>query len=115
MERLQNPWKDHPRSINPPQRANYPAEFKKLFEGPDAPRGGYMWIPPREPALLDYKDAIFILIGRSPNLGLSLCSHHPFIQEPELLSAVVQSGKSGIGVLGRVPASGWVSSSRRVA
>ena len=71
MERLQNPWKDHPRSINPPQRASYPADFKKLFEGPDAPRGGYMWIPPREPALLDYKDAIFILIGRSPNLGLS--------------------------------------------
>ena len=70
----QNPRKDHPRSINPPQRANYPAEFKKLFEGPDAPRGGYMWIPPREPALLDYKDAIFILIGRSPNLGLPLRS-----------------------------------------
>ena len=79
-DHLQNPWKDHPRSINPPQRASYPAEFKKLFEGPDAPRGGYMWIPPREPALLDYKDALFILIGRSPNLGLSLslCSPPPF-------------------------------------
>ena len=60
----------------------YPAEFKKLFEGPDAPRGGYMWIPPREPALLDYKDALFILIGRSPNLGLFLCSCHPSIHEP---------------------------------
>ena len=70
---MQNPWKDHPRSINPPQRPAYTAEVKKLFEGPDAPRGGYMWIPPRDPSLLDYKNAIFVLIGRSPNLGVPTC------------------------------------------
>lgn len=69
---MQNPWKYHPRSINLPQKPAYPAEFKALFEGPDAPRGGNMWIPPREPALLDYKDAVFVLIGRSPNLGMVL-------------------------------------------
>ena len=79
---MQNPWKDHPRSINPPQRAGYPAEFKKLFEGPDAPRGGFMWIPPREPVLLDYKDALFILIGRSPNLGLPLCPPPSLLRAP---------------------------------
>jgi hypothetical protein len=73
--RMQNSWKDHPRSINPPQRPAYPAEFKKLFEGPDAPRGGYMWISPRDPSLLDYKNAIFVLIGRSPNLGVSTCPY----------------------------------------
>ena len=66
---MQNPWKDHPRSINPPQRPAYPAKFKQYFEGPDAPSGGYMWAPPRDPAMLDYKNAIIALIGRSPNLG----------------------------------------------
>ena len=66
---LQNPWKDHPRSIHPAQKPNYPAKFRQLFEGPDAPSGGYMWAPPKDPAMLDYKNAIITLIGRSPNLG----------------------------------------------
>ncbi|CAL5223803.1 g6374 [Coccomyxa viridis] len=65
---VRNPWKDHPRNINPPQRPSYPAKFKQLFEGPDAPSGGYMWAPPKDPAMLDYKNAIIDLIGRSPNL-----------------------------------------------
>ena len=71
--RLQNPWKDHPRSLNPPQRPAYPAKFKQVFEGPDAPGGGYMWAAPKEPAVLDYKNAIIALIGRSPNLGQLSC------------------------------------------
>ena len=66
---MQNPWKDHPRSINPPQRPVYPAKFKHIFEGPDAPSGGYMWASPKDPALLDYKNATIALIGRSPDLG----------------------------------------------
>ena len=32
-----------------------------------------MWIPPRNPSLLDFKNAIFVLIGRSPNLGVPTC------------------------------------------
>ncbi len=28
-----------------------------------------MWAPPKDPAMLDYKNAIIALIGRSPNLG----------------------------------------------
>ena len=32
-----------------------------------------MWIPPRDPSLLDFKNAIFVLIGRSPNLGVPTC------------------------------------------
>ena len=67
LNTVQNPWKDHPRTVNPPQRAAYPSDYQRLFQGPNAPKSGYMWIPPRVPALLDYKHAVFTLIGRSPN------------------------------------------------
>ena len=73
---MQNPWKDHPRTVNPPQRAAYPSDYQKLFQGPNAPKSGYMWIPPREPSLLDYKNAVFTLIGRSPNWRTPLALDH---------------------------------------
>lgn len=49
----------------------------KTFEGTP---GGYSWASPRDPALLDYMGAEFILIGANPDLstlrqgsGLKLC------------------------------------------
>ena len=38
----------------------------KTFEGTP---GGYSWASPRDPALLDYMGAEFILIGANPDIG----------------------------------------------
>ena len=38
----------------------------KTFEGTP---GGYSWASPRDPALLDYMGAEFILIGANPDIS----------------------------------------------
>lgn len=48
----------------------YPQELLKEFEGTP---GGYSWISARNPALLDYRGAEFILIGADPDLGALRC------------------------------------------
>jgi len=72
---VQNSWKEHPRTINPLQMASYPSDFQKLFQGPNCPKSGCMGISPREPALLDFKGAIFTVIGCSPNWGEARAMH----------------------------------------
>ena len=37
----------------------------------EGPPGGYAWIPPKNPALLDFGGAEFVLIGGDPNIGSS--------------------------------------------
>ncbi|CAL5223925.1 g6526 [Coccomyxa viridis] len=89
---VRNPWKDHPRTVNPPQRAAYPSDYQKLFQGSNVPKSDHMWIPPREPALLDHKNAVFMLIGRSPNW------HHQFKNLPQSLAELLdQAIKEDLG------------------
>ena len=47
----------------------YPPELLKEFEGTP---GGYAWMSAKNPALLDYMGAEFILIGATPDLGACL-------------------------------------------
>ena len=69
---LQNPWEGSSRTVSLPQRTPYPSAYQKLFRGPNAPEGGYLFIPPRDPTMLDYQDFSFVLIGRSPAWRTSL-------------------------------------------
>ncbi len=65
---MQNPTKSSPPNLglDDGQKVEYPKELLKEFEGTP---GGYAWISPKNPALLDYEGAEFILIGGNPDLG----------------------------------------------
>lgn len=65
---LQNPTKSSPPNagLSREQKVEYPPELLKEFEGTP---GGYAWMSPKNPALLDYMGAEFILIGATPDLG----------------------------------------------
>jgi hypothetical protein len=67
----QNPTKASPPNLGLSRghKVEYPQELLKEFEGTP---GGYAWISARNPALLDYMGAEFILIGANPELG-ALC------------------------------------------
>ena len=64
---LQNPYRPTPPGLGLGKKADYPAELRKEFE--EGPRGGGAWVAPHNPALLDYLDAEFLLIGHSHDLG----------------------------------------------
>jgi hypothetical protein len=66
---VQNPTKSSPPNLglSRGQKVEYPQELLKEFEGTP---GGYSWISARNPALLDYRGAEFILIG---NTDLGAC------------------------------------------
>ena len=65
---LQNPTKSSPPNagLNKEQKVEYPPELLKEFEGTP---GGYAWMSAKNPRLLDYMGAEFILIGATPDLG----------------------------------------------
>ena len=65
---LQNPTKSSPpnQGLGRDQKVEYPPELLKEFEGTP---GGYAWMSPKNPALLDYLGAEFILIGADPDIG----------------------------------------------
>lgn len=70
LHRLQNPYKPSPPGLGLKKHPAYPPELQHVFfEGPP---GGYSWVPARNPALLDYEDAEFVLIGHSHDLGKHL-------------------------------------------
>ncbi len=65
----QNPYKPSPPGLGLGRKPEYPKELQEMFcEGPP---GGYAWVPPKNPALLDFEDAEFVLSGRSPDIGTS--------------------------------------------
>lgn len=68
---VQNPTKSSPPNLglSAGQKVEYPPELLKEFEGTP---GGYAWMSAKNPALLDYMGAEFILIGATPDLGASL-------------------------------------------
>ncbi len=56
----------HQRGLHTPQSSSQSLRVQMR------PSGGYMWAPPKAPHMLDYKNAITALIGRSPDLSRSL-------------------------------------------
>lgn len=67
---LQNPCNSPPYGTGPAKNPGYPKELQQqMFH--EGPLGEYAWLPPKNPALLDYEDAEFILIGHSPDTGAS--------------------------------------------
>ena len=66
---MQNPEKSSPPDLglSGGQKVEYPKELQAEFEGTP---GGYAWISPKNPALLDHLGAEFILIGANPDIGL---------------------------------------------
>ena len=72
---LQNPTKSSPPNLGlgREQKVEYPPELLKEFEGTP---GGYAWMSPKNPALLDYLGAEFILIGADPDIGAYISQGH---------------------------------------
>ncbi len=64
----QNPTKSSPANagLSKDQKVEYPPELMKEFEGTP---GGYAWMSAKNPKLLDYMSAEFILIAAAPDLG----------------------------------------------
>lgn len=66
---LQNPYRPSQPGLGLGKKPDYPKELQQRFcEGPAR---GYAWIPPKNPALLDFEHAEFVLIGRGPGIGSS--------------------------------------------
>ena len=69
----------------------YPQELLEEFEGTP---GGYSWISAKNPALLDYRGAEFILIGANSDLGAHLTWIFPV---PSVSRALISEAGNFVG------------------